>query len=86
MSTNVHSTATLSGSVVRPTRWPLERVLFAISGTMTPVSALLTALLSPWFLLLTAAVGVDQWLYVTTRACPASMVLKRLGRPAQCRW
>ena len=44
--------------------WPLERVLFAMAGTMTLLSALLAAVASPWFLLLTAFVGVNQWLYV----------------------
>ena len=43
-------------------RWPLERVLFALAGSMTLLSAALAALVSPWFLLLTAFVGVNQWL------------------------
>jgi len=60
-----------------PVRWPLERVLFALAGTMTLVSAALVVAVSPWFLLLTAFVGVNQWLYVTVGACPASMVLSR---------
>ena len=58
-------------------RWPLERALFALAGTVTLISALLTALVSPWFLLLTAFVGINQWLYVSVRACPASIVLRR---------
>ncbi len=58
-------------------RWPLERVLFALAGSMTLISAALAALVSPWFLLLTAFVGVNQWLYVVVGACPASLVLKR---------
>lgn len=58
-------------------RWPLERVLFAMAGTVTLVSVALVALVSPWFLLLTAFVGVNQWLYVAVGACPASLVLKR---------
>ena len=57
--------------------WPLERVLFALAGTMTLLSAALAALLSPWFLLLTAFVGVNQWLYVLVGACPASLMLRR---------
>ena len=56
---------------------PLERVLFALAGTMTLLSALLAAVVSPWFLLLTAFVGVNQWLYVVVGACPASLVLGR---------
>lgn len=63
--------------------WPLERVLFALAGTMTLLSAALAALVSPWFLLLTAFVGVNQWLYVVIGACPASVVLRRtLGLPS----
>jgi hypothetical protein len=57
--------------------WPLERVLFALAGTMTLLSAALAALVSPWFLLLTAFVGANQWLYVVVRACPASIVIRR---------
>jgi hypothetical protein len=55
----------------------LERVLFALAGTVTLLSAALAALVSPWFLLLTAFVGVNQWLYVLVGACPASLVLSR---------
>lgn len=57
--------------------WPLERVLFAMAGTMTILSVLLAVLVSPWFLLLTAFVGVNQWLYVVVGACPASLILRR---------
>jgi hypothetical protein len=51
-----------------------------MAGTVTLVSALLATLVSPWFLLLTAFVGVNQWLYVTVGACPASLVIARLFR------
>jgi hypothetical protein len=50
------------------------------------VSALLVAIVSPWFLILTAFVGVNQWLYVVFGACPASLVLKRFGIAPQCGW
>ena len=80
------NTATTVTTNNTPTNWPLERVLFAMAGTMTLLSAVLSAVVSPWFLLLTAFVGVNQWLYVTLRGCPASLVLKRLGVAAQCRW
>ena len=56
-------------------RWPLERVLFAIAGTVVLLSAALAALVSPWFLLLTALVGINQWMYVLVGACPMSLVL-----------
>ena len=79
------TTENISAST-RTTRrgWPLERVLFAMAGTMTLLSALLAAMVSPWFLLLTAFVGINQWLYVTVGACPASIVLRRLGVASPC--
>jgi hypothetical protein len=70
----------------KTSHWPLERVLFAMAGTMAIVSALLVAVVSPWFLILTAFVGVNQWLYVMFGACPASLVLKRFGIAPQCGW
>jgi hypothetical protein len=66
-----------SAACKRDAAWPLERVLFGLAGTMTLVSVALAALVSPWFLLLTAFVGVNQWLYVVAGACPASIVIKR---------
>ena len=66
------------------TRWPLERMLFALAGTMTLLSAVLAATVSPWFLLLTAFVGVNQWLYVTVGSCPASLVLEHATGVRRC--
>lgn len=60
-------------------RWTLERVLFALAATMTLASVTLALLISPWFLLLTAFVGVSQWMYVVLGDCPASLVLRRCG-------
>lgn len=59
--------------------WPLERVLFAIAGTVILLSAALAATVSPWFLALTAFVGVNQWLYVAVGACPMSVILRRFA-------
>lgn len=60
------------------TRWPLERALFLMAGTVTTLSAVLVATVSEWFLLLTAFVGLNQWLYVAVGACPASLLLCRV--------
>lgn len=57
--------------------WTLERVLFAAAGTMTALSALLAALVSPWFLLLTAFVAVNQWAFVLVGDCGMSLLLRR---------
>lgn len=68
---------------VSPT-WPLERVFFALAGTMTLLSVVLVATVSRWFLLLTAFVGINQWLYVTVGNCPASFLLQRFGIARRC--
>jgi len=65
-------------------RWPLERILFALAGTVTLTSALLAVLLSPWFLLVTAFVGFNQWLYVSVGTCPAALILRRFGVRPKC--
>jgi hypothetical protein len=57
--------------------WPLERLLFALAGSLTLLSVLLTVLVSPWLLLLAAFVGLNQWLFVAVGACPASLLLER---------
>ena len=69
----------MSRACSQPRRgWPLERVLFALAGTVTLASAVLAAFVSPWFLTLTAFVGVNQWLSVVVGACPASVILGRI--------
>lgn len=78
MSSN-ESISAVGTAVGAEVRWPLERILFALAGTMVLLSAFLAAVVSPWFLLLTALVGVNQWLYVAFGACPASLVLRRVG-------
>ncbi len=60
------------------TAWPPKRALLAIAGAVTLLSAALAAALSPWFLLLAAFVGVNQWLYVVAGACPVWFVLTRV--------
>ncbi|MGI9186059.1 MAG: YgaP family membrane protein [Gaiellales bacterium] len=58
-------------------RWPLERALFLMAGVFVLASVALAALVSPWFLLLTAFVGLNQLLYVATGTCGAAAILTR---------
>ncbi|MCC6224577.1 MAG: DUF2892 domain-containing protein [Thermoleophilia bacterium] len=68
-------------------RWPLERALFALAGTVILVTVLLAVTVSPWFLLITAFTGISQWLYVLVGACPASLVVQRaLGLRKGATW
>lgn len=65
-------------------RWPLERALFAIAGTVTIVSVVLAVTVTPWFLLLTAFTGLNQLLYVWVGGCPASLILSRFAGLRGC--
>jgi Zn-dependent protease len=86
MSRSSIATGSTGTGARETTRWPLERVLFAMAGSVVLLSVLLAVTASPWFLLLTAFVGVNQWLFVLFGACPASLVLRHFGVAAQCRW
>jgi hypothetical protein len=78
MSARRPTAACPADTVAARTGWPLERVLFAMAGTVVLLGALLSAVVSTWFLLLVAFVGVNQWLYVAVGNCPASIVLTKV--------
>lgn len=72
------ATTVSSSPAARPGgAWPLERILFALAGTMTGLSAVLAALVSPWFLLLTGFVALNQLAFASVRHCGASLILER---------
>lgn len=56
--------------------WPRERVLFAVAGAMTLANVLLAALVTSWFLALTAVVGISRLLDVLVSDRPLSIVLR----------
>ena len=60
------------------TGWPTSRILFLLAGLVTLTSALLAATVSSWFLLLAAAVGINQLVLVATGSCPASLLISRV--------
>lgn len=72
------STVAKAATCAPASRWALERVLFALAGTLTLTSAALAAAISPWFLLLTAFIAVNQLLFAAVGGCPASLILTRL--------
>ena len=57
----------------------LERAIMAFAGVMILVSVALTQLVSPWWWLLTAFIGLNLFQSAFTGFCPAGMVMKRLG-------
>lgn len=60
----------------------IDRLVFAFAGTMILLSLALSQWLSPWWLLLTAFVGLNMLQAAFTGFCPLASVLKRLGRPS----
>ena len=75
---STHPTARDAGT------WSLERALFAIAGTVTLATIALAVLVSPWFLLVTAMVGVSEWMFVLAGDCPTSLVLRRFTHLRGC--
>ena len=51
---------------------------------MTGISALLAAFVSPWFLLLTGFVALNQLAFASIRHCGASLVLERVFGARRC--
>lgn len=62
----------------------LDRAVLALAGTMTLISVVLVALVSPWWLLLTAFVGLNLLQSSVTGFCPAAIVFRRLGISSGC--
>ena len=57
----------------------LYRWLFLIAGAFVLLSVVLAHLVSPYFLLFTAFVGLNMIQSAFTRWCPMMWVLRRLG-------
>ena len=62
----------------------LDRAVLLLAGTLTVLSALLVALVSPWWLLLTAFVGLNLLQSSITGFCPAAIIFRRLGVSNGC--
>ncbi len=73
MNSDSYTNSTWRGS------WPLERVLFAIAGSVVLTGSLLAALVSPWFLLLTGFAAINQLLYASFGFCGASLILRHFA-------
>lgn len=72
------TTTTAQAPACRTADARLERILFALAGSVALLSAGLAAAVSPWWLLLTAFAGLNQLAYAAFGDCVASLVLRRL--------
>ena len=57
----------------------IDRAVMAFAGFMVLLSLVLSQFLSPYWLLLTALVGVNLLQAPFTGFCPAAIVFRRLG-------
>jgi Protein of unknown function (DUF2892) len=66
----------------------VDRAVMAFAGIVILLSIALTQLVSPWWWLLTAFVGINLLQSSFTGFCPAAMIFRHLGvgrgQPAGC--
>ena len=62
----------------------LDRAVLAFAGVMALLSAVLAYYVSPWWLLLTAFVGLNLLQASVTGFCPAAIVFGKLGVKPGC--
>ncbi|HUD42312.1 MAG TPA: DUF2892 domain-containing protein [Dokdonella sp.] len=62
----------------------IDRAVMAFAGALILASLALAYLLSPWWLLLTAFVGLNLLQSSFTGFCPAAIVFRKLGVPGGC--
>jgi hypothetical protein len=62
----------------------VDRAVFAFAGVMILASLLLAHYVSPYWLALTAFVGLNMLQAAFTGFCPAAMILAKLGVKSGC--
>ncbi len=62
----------------------IDNAVFCFAGFMVLASLALGWFISPWWLLLTAFVGLNLFQAGITGVCPAAMILKKFGMKPGC--
>ena len=62
----------------------IDRAVLAFAGSQVLASVALVYFVSPWWLLLTAFVGLNLLQSSVTGFCPAALVLRKLGVSSGC--
>ncbi|MCX8070524.1 MAG: DUF2892 domain-containing protein [Thermodesulfovibrionales bacterium] len=65
--------------IAKTDTWYLERVIWLMAGIMTGLSALLTWLHSPYWLILTGLVSLNLLIFAFTGFCIMANILYKLG-------
>jgi hypothetical protein len=71
-------------SIEQETAMNIDRAVLAFAGAMVLLSAVLAWLVSPYWLLLTAFVGLHMIQASFTGFCPAAMIFNKLGMKSGC--
>ena len=62
----------------------VDSAVFVFAGLMILVSVALTQLVSPWFWLFTAFIGLNMLQAGITGLCPAAWIFKKFGLEVGC--
>ena len=65
--------------IAKTDNWYLERVIWLIAGCMILVSLALAYIFSPYWLILTAFVGINLIIFALTGFCIMANILVKLG-------
>jgi hypothetical protein len=57
----------------------VDRIVFAVAGTLVLLSVILTLAFSQWFLAIAAFVGTNMLQSAFTKFCPLAVILRRVG-------
>ncbi len=57
----------------------IDRIVMAFAGAVILISLALGHFVSPWWLLLTAFVGLNLFQAAFTGLCPLALILKKIG-------
>jgi hypothetical protein len=62
----------------------VDRAVMAFAGLMILLSVWLAYAVSPWWLLLTAFIGLNMLQAAFTGFCPAAIIFRKIGVKAGC--
>jgi hypothetical protein len=57
----------------------IDRIVFAVAGTLVLLSVLFSLTVSPWFLAIAVFVGTNMLQSAFTNFCPLAVILRRAG-------
>ena len=59
----------------------IDRIVFAVAGTMVLLGLVLGLVVNPWFFAVVAFVGIHMLQSAFTGFCPLAMILHKAGMP-----